>query len=790
MTRSPASEGELQRRAGRGLPVAGASVALAVVFVAGFLLVSTTVVVRTRLLDPGLYSEALARSDAYDRVYTEVLADPELADVVDRLLGDLDLPERAPAPAQVRALATSALRLALPPSTLRQGTEAVVGATLAYIRDDTDRLGPDIDLQAVLDRVDEAAGVHVAALLGSAREQVASTIEEYRAAVEAFADQLAAGEVPAAIPVISAAAGAAGVEPEPAALVGVILDAFGDRISPAERAQIETAVGAGDERGGLIAAVDGVVSARAAEAVRSLRADLEDGRAFDVVGEIADRAGRKRATVIDSLDTVRSVARWFGPATAAAGVALMVAAGAGQVVLHRRTPRRAVLVLASTAVVAGIVLLGVWWVVTSTVAAPLAAATDTGPGTWDLPAGVRALLGDVTASIGDALAARIVRLALVPITTGVVLAVCVVATAGAPARVSLPSLRRRSERPAEAGTGAGAGAVVPALPAPRIRRPVLVAGGIAVAGLGAVAFVAGGAGASEHVRSCNGSVELCERRYDEVTYAATHNSMSSPDIVPVWPEHDGDIAAQLDYGIRALLIDTHHWTALVSPEQLERGEMALPPDVAEQVFPTLGDLVRARPGAFLCHNECALGAIPLVDALNEVRDFLERNPDDVVTLIIQDAIPPDETADAFAEAGLDRYLHVHEPGTDWATLDEMIDAGERLVVFAEEEGPPPAWYHPAYENVQETPFLFRSPEDFSCAENRGPADAPLFLMNHWISKITPDRATAAQVNQHDVLVDRARRCERERGLKPNYLAVDFFGLGDVLGATDTLNDLD
>ena len=37
MTRSPASEGELQRRAGRGLPVAGASVALAVVFYLGVL---------------------------------------------------------------------------------------------------------------------------------------------------------------------------------------------------------------------------------------------------------------------------------------------------------------------------------------------------------------------------------------------------------------------------------------------------------------------------------------------------------------------------------------------------------------------------------------------------------------------------------------------------------------------------------------------------------------------------------------------------------------------------------
>jgi hypothetical protein len=266
--------------------------------------------------------------------------------------------------------------------------------------------------------------------------------------------------------------------------------------------------------------------------------------------------------------------------------------------------------------------------------------------------------------------------------------------------------------------------------------------------------------------------------------------MSSPDVVSVWPEHDADIAAQLDFGIRALLIDTHHWTALVSPEQLQQGEFPLSPELAEQVLPTLGDRVRARPGTFLCHNECALGAIPLVDALADVREFLENNPHEVMTLIIQDAISPEETAEGFTEAGLDRYLHEHEPGADWATLGELIDRDERLVVFAEEEGPPPAWYHQAYENMQETPFLFRSPEELSCAENRGPADAPLFLMNHWISRLTPDRAAAAQVNQRDVLVDRARRCERERGLLPNYLAVDFFGIGDVTGAVDVLNGVD
>jgi hypothetical protein len=47
--------------------------------------------------------------------------------------------------------------------------------------------------------------------------------------------------------------------------------------------------------------------------------------------------------------------------------------------------------------------------------------------------------------------------------------------------------------------------------------------------------------------------------------------------------------------------------------------------------------------------------------------------------------------------------------------------------------------------------------------------------------------TATGVNSHEVIVERARACERERGLMPNYIAVDFYGLGDLMGAVDTLN---
>jgi hypothetical protein len=721
------------------------------VFVVGFTLVSSVVLVRGRLLDDGLYAEALVRADAYERVYTEVLADPELAELTEELLGGVGA--EALDPTQVRTLATSSLRLAVPPSTLRRGTETFIGAVLGYVRGDTARLDGDVDVSDVLGRIRESAVAWVHSGLTTARDRVASSVESFRAAVDAFADRLEAGTLPDTIPVLG------GTTVEVGRVLDVITDRLGPGVDPRLREQIRAAVLSGDERDALIDASTHLVAGRAAEATADLRASLEDRRELDVIGELADRAGRSRNAIVGQLNTVRDAARWLGPPTAAAGVVLMVGAAAGLAWLNRRHLRRAGFLVAAAAIASGLLIVAVWGAAAWLIDAPLAPATEAGEGTWNLPAGLRSLLADIESALADELVVTVRRLALIPLAAGAALA----------AGIALaPRLR---------------------LPSP---RGSVAVGATAAVLAGLVAWVVPARLASAETRACNGHAELCDRRYDEVVHAATHNSMSSPDIVLVWPEHDGDIRSQLDAGVRALLIDTHYWTPLVSGEQLSAAEPHLPADVAEGLLDSLGPLREGREGTFLCHNQCALGATTFVESLGTIREFLDGNPDEVVTLIIQDAITPADTAEAFSEAGLEPYLHEHELGTPWATLGGLIDAGERLVVFAEEEGPPPGWYHQAFEHMQDTPFQFSQLEDFNCEHNRGDPDAPLFLLNHWVSRpnSAPDRATAVEVNRHDVIVDRGRACERERGLMPNYIAVDFYGLGDLIGAVDTLNGVD
>ncbi len=199
-------------------------------------------------------------------------------------------------------------------------------------------------------------------------------------------------------------------------------------------------------------------------------------------------------------------------------------------------------------------------------------------------------------------------------------------------------------------------------------------------------------------------------------------------------------------------------------------------------------------GMYLCHTVCELGATPLADGLKEIHDFLVTHPDEVVVVINQDYVTPEDFVRAIGDAGLAPYTFAGSMDT---TLGEMIDAGTRLVIMAENHAGAAPWYRLAYAKLtQETPFSFSSPPQLtspaalpaSCAPNRGPADAPLFLINHWITTDPiPRPSQAAEVNAYGPLLARAHECERIRHHVPNLLAVDFYRRGDLFKVAEALN---
>jgi hypothetical protein len=310
---------------------------------------------------------------------------------------------------------------------------------------------------------------------------------------------------------------------------------------------------------------------------------------------------------------------------------------------------------------------------------------------------------------------------------------------------------------------------------------------------------------------CNGHGELCDRRLDRVVLPATHNAMSAPGPGKYASQQDAPIADQLAEGVRGLLIDTHYADRLPngrlrtyfgSPEELRRQaeQDGLNPDAVDaamRIRDRLGFAGEGERGMYLCHTFCELGGTRLEAALDDLHDFLVANPNEVLVVINQDYVTPADFVAAVKGAGLDELAY-RGPFTDrWLTLRRMIDRNQRVVFLAENEAGEEPWYRLAYETItQETPYSFTGVAQLteparlpaSCEENRGPADAPLFLVNHWITTDpVPRPSNAAQVNAYEPLLRRSRECRRLRDQLPNLVAVDFYRRGDLFRVVNTLN---
>jgi hypothetical protein len=306
-----------------------------------------------------------------------------------------------------------------------------------------------------------------------------------------------------------------------------------------------------------------------------------------------------------------------------------------------------------------------------------------------------------------------------------------------------------------------------------------------------------------HGEECNGAVELCARPLNRVVFAGAHNAMGSA-TNPTWlfPNQNIDIRSLLDRGVRAFLLDPYRGNRM---GDAVRTDFDAVPHANRKIAEVIGQAawdagmrIRERltgdPGKsdiYLCHGFCELGAIPMIPALHTFVEFLVTHPDEVIIIDFEDYAPPADIVTAFEESGLIDFVYRGPLGPTWPTLGEMVESGGRVVVIGENDVDDVPWYHLAWDGLMaETPYTFPTREDFSCRPNRGSPTAPLFLMNHWIETTPTPRPSNAQiVNQRDVIVQRARQCQRERGMTPNIIAVDFAGIGDVVGAARELNEL-
>lgn len=290
-----------------------------VVFVLAFVLYLASNLVEDRLLDSATYAEVLRSQKAYERIYTEVLADPALADITRDMLAGTKIEGLSD---NILALSTSTLRMILPPRRVQAVVEGSVDRLARYLRGDVPALDPqtgllgDFDRERLRERISNALLVVLSRFFAEARANVAGAADVDVAQLRAYMDQIADGVLNRPPPEFVKAA------------VGKLPKERRDQIASAllgaraaagtVRQQVDAALAADDLLGALALAARERLRDRAAAAAdrvaqRVAGSDLKDSVAFAsaYLSEAEAKVIERLNAVCGYVTTLRALQPWL-----------------------------------------------------------------------------------------------------------------------------------------------------------------------------------------------------------------------------------------------------------------------------------------------------------------------------------------------------------------------------------------------------------------------------------------------------------------------------------------------
>jgi len=337
--------------------------------------------------------------------------------------------------------------------------------------------------------------------------------------------------------------------------------------------------------------------------------------------------------------------------------------------------------------------------------------------------------------------------------------------------------------------------------------------GVTVTGGGAVAVVSANTHqerANPTNQGCNGYIELCAQTLDTIVWPASHNAMSSSAYDFFGAEHAVTVPEQLNAGARFLMLDAYYGyddNGLVRTNlagavnrkalEAERGPTAVHELDRLGALTGTADTSGEKKDVYFCHDYCELGAVPAVDVLSGIRDFLNRNLTDVVVIDIEDYVKPADFKQALIDADLfDKVYRPKHKGDPWPSLNSMVvpkkrtdeQNPQRLVVMFEKQKSNYSWLFNTYQVSEETPYNFKNAAAFNCDPNRGGTGKDVLIVNHWINPGgLPDPVVANATNSEKVLTKRFQECVAERQKVPNVFAVNFTSSGDLFKTVARFN---
>ncbi len=172
--------------------------------------------------------------------------------------------------------------------------------------------------------------------------------------------------------------------------------------------------------------------------------------------------------------------------------------------------------------------------------------------------------------------------------------------------------------------------------------------------------------------------QLKNHRYDEVCWICSHNAFAARNSGWTYYQQNLTIEEQLEMGVRAFMIDAH----------LDNGVAVV----------AHGQNLQA-----LWRVQEPLGSKPLSDTLKIFKKFLDDNPNAIITIIFETYdILPNTMQQVYNEGLGSSWPYLYKKcdllSKPWSTLEQMVNEGQRLVVFSNgHDGNPESKNH-AMEN--------------------------------------------------------------------------------------------
>ncbi|KAH7112887.1 PLC-like phosphodiesterase [Dendryphion nanum] len=291
--------------------------------------------------------------------------------------------------------------------------------------------------------------------------------------------------------------------------------------------------------------------------------------------------------------------------------------------------------------------------------------------------------------------------------------------------------------------------------------------------------------------ACNNSPSLCNRAYNNITYLGAHDSpflRNENTSFSTSGNQFYDSTAQLDSGVRLLSAQVH------------------------KINNTSGN-----EAWHLCHSSCdLLDAGTLQRWLGEIKTWMDKNPNDVVTVLLvnSDNATPAELASSFQASGIDQLAYT-PPSTStipqtWPTLQSLISNNTRLMTFVASL-PNPSSAFPylmdEFTFIFENDFNNNNPTDYSCNPNRpssvrtpqqAASSGRMFLQNHFLYSTqlfgiqSPNSSYVETTNGETGLGSLGvalNTCTGIYGKPANFVLVDFSNTGPAINSVDRANGI-